>query len=270
MYVYGADPKNTSRLHETAASSTTPTQNRRPCDDLSRNVYCVLGMPLDVIDFSTALHRIWDAGTAHSAFLFSTPNLNFIVNARTDPEFRKSLELSDLCTADGIAIVWIAKLLGIPIRERVAGSDMFEFLSSTRCSGPRLRVFLFGGEEGVAETVAAKLNGEEGSLQCVGALNPGYGSIEELSGQEIIGAINSSKAQFLAVSLGAKKGQAWLLHNHAALTVPVRVHLGAVLNFHAGIVKRAPRALRRLGMEWLWRIKEEPHLWRRYAHDGLF
>jgi N-acetylglucosaminyldiphosphoundecaprenol N-acetyl-beta-D-mannosaminyltransferase len=67
--------------------------------------------------------------------------------------------------------------------------------------------------------------------------------------------------------LGAHKGQLWLLRNHHRLHVPVRTHLGAVINFSAGTVKRAPAVLRKLGLEWLWRIKEEPHLWRRYGHD---
>jgi N-acetylglucosaminyldiphosphoundecaprenol N-acetyl-beta-D-mannosaminyltransferase len=236
-------------------------------DDLARNVHCVVGMPIDVVDLPTALRRIRHATTVSSSFLISTPNLHYLVNSRADPEFRESLQLSDLCPADGIAIVWIARLLGVPLKERVAGSDIFEALR--RSSGPRIRVFLFGGDDGIAETVRVKLNAEQGGLECVCALNPGYGSIEEMSSDEIIDTINSSNAQFLAVSLGAKKGQAWLLHNHAALNVPVRVHLGAVLNFHAGVIKRAPPLLRRLGLEWLWRIKEEPYLWRRYAHDGL-
>lgn len=80
--------------------------------------------------------------------------------------------------------------------------------------------------------------------------------------------INSSKADFLAAALGAHKGQLWLKRNHDRIRIPVRAHLGATINFQAGIVRRAPHALRKLGLEWLWRIKEEPHLWRRYWHDG--
>src|SRR5262249_10242551 len=79
---------------------------------------------------------------------------------------------------------------------------------------------------------------------------------------------NASGADFLAVSLGAKKGQLWLHRNHQRLTLPIRAHLGVTVNFQAGTVKRAPPWLRTSGLEWLWRIKEEPHLWRRDAHDG--
>lgn len=253
-----------------AIQPATVSSHEICCDgDLSRNVYCVLGLPIDAVDLPTTLRRIREAAEGRSPFLLSTPNLNFLVNSMTDPDFRKSLELSDLCPPDGMPIVWIAKLLGAPIKERASGSDAFEILRGERLPESRLRVFFFGGEKGVGDAVAAKLNAEEGGVRCVGALSSGFGSVEEMSSREIIALINASKAQFLSVSLGAKKGQAWLLHNHASLTVPVRVHLGAVLNFHAGTVRRAPVALRRLGLEWLWRIKEEPHLWRRYFHDGL-
>jgi N-acetylglucosaminyldiphosphoundecaprenol N-acetyl-beta-D-mannosaminyltransferase len=70
------------------------------------------------------------------------------------------------------------------------------------------------------------------------------------------------------VALGARKGQLWLQQNHHRLRIPVRTHLGAVIHFEAGTVKRAPYALQKLGLEWLWRIVQEPQLWRRYWHDG--
>src|SRR5207244_10946213 len=101
-----------------------------------------------------------------------------------------------------------------------------------------------------------------------GVLDPGFGSVEEMSRDHIIDKVNAGAADFLAVSLGAKKGQLWLHRNHQRLTIPVRAHLGVTVNFQAGTVKRAPLRLRAWGLEWLWRIKEEPHLWRRYAHDG--
>jgi len=81
--------------------------------------------------------------------------------------------------------------------------------------------------------------------------------------------VNSSGADFLVLSLGAKKGQLWLRRNHSRLTVPIRAHLGAAVSFQAGIIKRAPPMVRAWGLEWLWRIKEEHHLWKRYRHDGL-
>ena len=89
-----------------------------------------------------------------------------------------------------------------------------------------------------------------------------------MSRDDIIDNINSSGADFLVASLGAQKGQSWLQRNHHRLLIPVRAHLGASLNFQAGTVRRAPPIMRKFGLEWLWRIKEEPYLWRRYWNDG--
>ena len=230
-----------------------------------RNVYCVLGMPIDAIDIATAVTQIEAAIESRTPFLIATPNLNFLVQSRTNPEFRESILESDLCPADGMPIVWIARLIGLPIRERVSGSDIFEAL---KVRARRLGVFFFGGVEGAAQAAAEALNGTPTGLRCVGTLYPGFGSVEEMSKGEIIDQINSTNADFLAVSLGANKGQQWLRRNHQGLTIPVRVHLGATLNFQAGTLRRAPQIVQRWGLEWLWRIKEEPHLWKRYWNDG--
>jgi N-acetylglucosaminyldiphosphoundecaprenol N-acetyl-beta-D-mannosaminyltransferase len=106
-------------------------------------------------------------------------------------------------------------------------------------------------------------------LACVGMMCPGFGTVDEMSRDDIIHKVNSSRADFLVAALGAKKGQLWLQRNHRHLRIPIRAHLGATINFQAGTIRRAPRILRQLGLEWLWRIKEEPHLWRRYRHDGI-
>src|SRR5262245_22109722 len=88
-------------------------------DDLARNVYCVLGLPIDVLDIAAVLHRIEAAAASRAILFISTPNLNFLANSRSDAEFRESLLESDLCPADGMPIVWIARLIGVPIKTRV-------------------------------------------------------------------------------------------------------------------------------------------------------
>jgi N-acetylglucosaminyldiphosphoundecaprenol N-acetyl-beta-D-mannosaminyltransferase len=239
-----------------------------PANDLARNVYPVLGLPIDALNMPTILRRIDTAAARRRPFLISTPNLNFLVNSRSDPKFRESLLDSDLCPADGMPIVWIARLIGAHVRQRVSGSDIFEALKMPDRSGRGLKVFLFGGAEGVAAAAARTLNAMPSGVSCVGTLNPGFASVDEMSRDDIINKVNASNADFLAAALGAKKGQLWLHRNHQRLTVPIRVHLGAAINFQAGTVNRAPAWLRACGFEWLWRIKEEPQLWRRYAHDG--
>lgn len=245
---------------------TAPGLNLR--DPLDRQVYCVLGMPIDAIEMPAALEQIEAAASIVVPFLISTPNVNFVTRYQVSSTFRDLLLLSDLCPADGMPIVWMARLAGIPISSRVAGSDVYEALKIKHSPAKPLKVFLFGGDEGTAARAASVLNNERCGLRCVGAIYPGFQTVDELSKDEFIDTINSSGADFLIASLGAEKGQLWLLRNHYRLRVPVRAHLGAVVNFQAGSVRRAPRAMRRLGLEWLWRIKQEPHLWTRYWNDG--
>ena len=237
-------------------------------DDLSREVYCILGMPIDAIEMPAVVHSIEAAAANAAPFVISTPNLNFLVNSQTDAEFRESLLLSDLCPADGMPIVWIARLIGTPIKSRVAGSDIFEALRLPRNSGQPLKIFIFGATEPVAAAAAQRLNCGPVGLRCVGWICPGFGNVDELSQDRFFDQMNSSNADLLIAALGAKKGQLWLQRNHRRLRIPIRAHLGAVINFQAGTVKRAPHLMQKFGLEWLWRIKEEPNLWRRYWHDG--
>jgi len=251
-----------------AQSPDQPSIGANAADDLKREVYGILGIPIDVADMPAVVRRIEAAAARGAPFLISTANLNFLIASQTDVEFRESLLRSDLCTADGMPIVWIGRMLGIPVGVRIAGSDIFEALKSNNTAQP-LKVFLFGGAEGAAAAACSKLNATPGGLSCSGSYEPGFGGVEEMSTDAILASINASSADFLAVALGAKKGQAWLLRNHECLRVPVRVHLGATINFQAGTVQRAPLRVRQFGLEWLWRIKEEPQLWKRYWNDGL-
>jgi N-acetylglucosaminyldiphosphoundecaprenol N-acetyl-beta-D-mannosaminyltransferase len=165
-------------------------------------------------------------------------------------------------------IVWVGRFLGVPITGRVSGSDLLETLKADAGNKP-LNVFLFGGGEGVSEAAGLAINMTSQRLRCVGTLNPGFGDVAELSKPQHLRTINGSGADFLVASLGAKKGQLWLHRNRDLISVPIRAHLGAAVSFTAGTIKRAPRWCRNFGLEWLWRIKEEPYLWRRYAGDGF-
>ncbi|MEM7364572.1 MAG: WecB/TagA/CpsF family glycosyltransferase [Pseudomonadota bacterium] len=235
--------------------------------DLTRQVRCVFGLPVDIVDFASTIDRVHKATRDHRLFL-STPNLNFIVQCQQDPEFLASLVDSDLVILDGMIPVWIARVMGLGPIEKISGSNLFETLMAMEKTTP-LRVFLFGGEEGVAEKAAIALNNNVKGVECVGYHSPGFVPIEQMSTAEVVDKINASDAEFLLVALGAKKGQAWIQRNRQALNTPVISHLGAVINHTAGDIKRAPFWLQSIGLEWMWRIIEEPKLWRRYLSDGL-
>jgi N-acetylglucosaminyldiphosphoundecaprenol N-acetyl-beta-D-mannosaminyltransferase len=235
--------------------------------DFNRRVHCLLGLPIDALSLAGAVDLLRDRAAARRRCFLSTPNLNFLIACRRDEAFRDSLLASDLCLADGMPLVWIARLLRMPIRERVAGSTVFEALDAE--ASRRMAIFFFGGMPGVAASACRRLNAGTGGLRCVGHFDPGVGSAAAMSTDEARAAINASGADFLVVSLGARKGQEWIVRNLDGLTVPIVSHLGAVVNFVAGSVRRAPRWMQASGLEWLWRIREEPALWRRYLADGL-
>ena len=237
-------------------------------DDFDRKVYCLGGLPFDAVAVTEALSILKSAARNKTRCFLSTPNLNFLIAARSDVAFCDSVIHSDLVVADGMPLVWIAKLLRIPIEERVAGSSLFEALRAQDAANP-MSVYFFGGPDGVAKLAAQKINHTKAGLTCVGYQSPGFVSLEEMSSVSRVAQINASNADFLVVSLGAKKGQEWIVKNLPRLKIPIISHLGAVVNFEAGKLKRAPIFWQNIGLEWLWRIKEEPGLWRRYWHDGL-
>lgn len=232
----------------------------------ARDVFCIAGLPFDAVSLTSAADKITDAVLQKEKLFLSTPNLNWLRMADDNAEFRASVLLSDLCIADGMPVVLLARILSIPIRQRVPGSDLIEALS--RAS--RINVFFFGGDKNNAEVAVKRLNEASLPMRAVGGINPGYGSIEDMSSQHILETINSDAPDFVIVSLGAVRGQAWIVRNLHLLNATVFSHLGAVVNFFAGTVKRAPIAMQRMGLEWVWRIYQEPQLASRYFKDATF
>jgi N-acetylglucosaminyldiphosphoundecaprenol N-acetyl-beta-D-mannosaminyltransferase len=248
----------------------------RQFPDLYRPVYDVAGLPFDAIDLAQAVEQVIAAVQSRTPLFISTPNLNFLIAAQTDQAFLQSVRDSGLSLADGMPIVWLARLLGVPIRQRVAGSDLFEALCQQ--SRRTVKVFFFGGPDGAAQRACDRVNARAQDLrrrgllpgvQCVGIESPGFGSLDDMSRPALIDRINACGADFVVVALGAKKGQAWIQRNRRDLNSPVISHLGAVVNMAAGTIVRAPHWMRVVGLEWIWRIKEEPWLWKRYGSDGL-
>lgn len=239
-------------------------------DDFDRDVWCMLGMPVDIANIDQAVAAIDDAVRTGCKLSFVTPNVNWLARAARDKVVRRELINADLSLIDGAPLAAMARRLGLPIQSRVAGSDLFEALRRRPGYGGRkLKVFFFGGRDGAAETAAKTINAENGGVKAVGWLNPGFGDVEDMSRSELLSEINEAAPDFVVVALGAGKGQAWIDRNQDALTAPVIAHLGAVVDFTAGGIQRAPRIFRTLGLEWAWRIKEEPALWRRYAQDSI-
>ncbi len=232
-----------------------------------RPVVAVCGLPIDAFSHAQATQTLETHRLSGRTCFLSTPNLNFAIQGLSDAAFRDSVSRSDLSVADGMPLVWIAKLLGLPIVERVSGSGLFDSLKHSAYAP--WKVFFFGGPQGAAQDACLNMRLAGGVMEPVGLMWPGFVGVEEMSRPDLIECINDAHPDLLVVSLGSAKGQAWIERNLPLLNVPVISHLGAVVNFAAGAVKRAPKWMQRSGLEWVWRIKEEPHLVTRYYRDGL-
>ncbi len=268
--IEGAHLARAARAGAAPDTLLVPATAERRELDLGRDVHALLGLVFDRIDLDgTAAHIRHCIATRRRCFL-STPNVNFAVAAMQDSAFRGSVLRSDLSVADGFPIVRVARAMGIELPGRVAGADLFERLQAAGRSAqrPPIRLYLFGGPPGIGARAAARLNAQAGGFECVGHDEGGFGDVEAMSAPATIDRINASDADFVLVALGAKKGQAWIERNRERLRAPVLCHLGAVINFAADSVARAPAWMQRSGLEWIWRIVQEPQLWRRYWDDG--
>lgn len=235
--------------------------------DFSRDVRCILGLPFDCVTESEAEAILRRAIATRRRCFVSTPNLNFVVACIGDAEFRNSVLQSDLSLADGWPIVTVGRLTGAGLPERVAGSSLFASIARS-AHRPPIAVYFFGGPDGAARRACERLNTESSGAVGVGFDAPGFGSVAEMSSADRLACINAARPDFVVVSLGAKKGMTWIQRNLDSIEAPVIGPLGAVVNFAAGTLSRAPPWVQASRLEWLWRIKEEPSLWRRYARDG--
>jgi N-acetylglucosaminyldiphosphoundecaprenol N-acetyl-beta-D-mannosaminyltransferase len=225
----------------------------------------LFGVPFDHASGEEVARAIGEAGRAGRKMWVSTANLDWLIEAQKNPAFRESLLASDLVTCDGAPVRILSRMRGTPIPHRVTGVELFRRLRNGE-GGP-LRVGFFGAEGDEAERASRALNDEAGPLTGAGGYNPGHGSVEALSAQEHIEAINAMKADFLVLSLGAVKAQAWVMANRSRLEVPVVAHLGAVVRHVSGDTEEAPGFLARAGLEWIYRAANEPPLRARYARN---
>ena len=246
-----------------------PSPPDRITRDLQRDVHCLFGLLVDNLTMAQTKALLRERCKQEGNTVLATINVNWVAQSLREPAFREAIINSDLVVLDGKPLLWLARLFGCPMRETVPGSTLIQELLEEPSDQP-LTIFLFGGEGDAAEQAMQRINERQnGGLCAVGALNPGFGPAEEMSTDAIIDAINTTCPDILLVALGARKGTQWIEFNRDRLNAKVISHLGATINFLAGTVKRAPVVLQSCGLEWVWRILQEPKLLTRYAPDGL-
>lgn len=198
-----------------------------------------------------------------------TPNAHHIVEINKNRELRRIYEGADLVLPDGVSLLWASRLLGTPLRERVAGSDLFPRLCAAAAEYG-YRVFLLGGEPGVASKAAEQLKRRHPGLRIVGFYSPQFGfeSCPE-ENERIVRMTRESRPDILFVALGFPKQELWIYRYARACRVSIAIGVGAAFDFAAGTRRRAPRWMQRVGLEWLFRLLQEPRrLWYRYLVLG--
>lgn len=227
-------------------------------------------MHFDPITAAACIDRIVIAAAAGTGGLVVTANLDHVRRYRHDPRYKTIADRAEIVVADGMPVIWAARVRGTPLPERVAGSDLVWSLTQGAAQHG-LSVFLLGGNPGVAEQAAADLQRHAPNLRIAGTLCPPPGfERDERQMAAIREALEASSPHLVYVALGSPK-QEFLAADLAQLFPRIWwLGLGVSLSFVTGDVQRAPRWMQRLGLEWLHRVWQEPRrLARRYLVDGL-
>jgi N-acetylglucosaminyldiphosphoundecaprenol N-acetyl-beta-D-mannosaminyltransferase len=227
------------------------------------------GILIDQVGLTGAVERIAEFVTSGTPHQVVTVNLDFLSIADRNPLFRATLNAADLAVADGMPLVWLSKLKGECLEERVAGVELVSE-SCRLASEIGASVYLLGAADGVAEAAACQLIKKYPGLTIAGSYSPPVGRLSGDENRKIIDMVRLVAPDFLFVALGAPRQDLWISAHLAELQVPVAMGVGCVFDLLAGSVKRAPVWMRRTGLEWAFRLGQEPQrLWRRYLLNDL-
>jgi N-acetylglucosaminyldiphosphoundecaprenol N-acetyl-beta-D-mannosaminyltransferase len=229
----------------------------------------LLRVHIDPVDLPVALSMARNAVQTRRPHQFVTVNVDFLKLAKRDPAFRRLLNTSDLVVADGMPLLWASRLLGTPIPSRITGTDLVLGCASM-ANAHGYSIFLLGAQPGVAEAAARVLGQQYPRLRICGTYAPPLGPFTSDEDARMVHQIRAAAPDFLFVAFGAPRQDVWIREHMAELGVPVSVGIGGVLNFIAGTVRRAPGWMQHSGLEWLFRMSQEPgRLWRRYLVEDL-
>jgi N-acetylglucosaminyldiphosphoundecaprenol N-acetyl-beta-D-mannosaminyltransferase len=227
----------------------------------------ILGIPFDNITTSEALNQIDEMVASRKPHYLATANVDFLVQAREDVELRRILFDADLVLCDGTPLLWVSRLLGNPLPERVAGADVVPRLIQLAAE-KKYRLFLLGATPDSVSRAAENLRAAHPGLIIAGYYSPPFNKLIEMDHEEIKQRLVAAKPDLLLVSLGCPKQEKWIAMHYRALGVPVSAGVGATIDFLAGKVSRAPIWMRNSGLEWVYRLIQEPRrLFRRYIKD---
>lgn len=221
----------------------------------------LFGIPVDNLSMNETVDLIDQSISSNVQIHHVVINAAKVVNALKDEQLKQSIVDCDIINADGISIVWACRILKKPLSERVAGIDLMQNLVSL--AGPRgYKIYLLGGTEDVISTVAKKYELQYGKSILAGYRNGYYKKEDE---ESIAIQISQSGADILFVAMTSPKKEIFLNKYKHLLRVPFIMGVGGSFDVVAGKTKRAPRWMQEYGLEWFFRVLQEPRrLWKRY------
>ncbi len=227
----------------------------------------ILGVPFDNINTAETVDLIEQMVTSRLPHYLATANVDFLVQALHDVELRRILMDAHLVLCDGTPLIWASRLLGNPLPERVAGSDLVPLLVKIAAQ-KKYRVFFLGGKESSIQKAVENLRKQYPELVIAGTYSPPFVPLHEMDHDEVTRRIRETKPDLLFVSFGCPKQEKWIAMHYRSLGVPVCIGVGGTIDFLAGALKRAPKWMQRTGVEWLYRLAQEPRrLCKRYVND---
>jgi N-acetylglucosaminyldiphosphoundecaprenol N-acetyl-beta-D-mannosaminyltransferase len=227
----------------------------------------VLGVRVHAVQIPDVVAQVrrWIEERTSARFITFT-GMHGVTEAHRDPRLKAIHNAADLVVPDGMPLVWLGRRQGHPLHRRVYGPELMETLCQT--TGPRFRHFFYGGAPRVAEQLAANLQRRYG-IVVAGAYAPPFRRLTEKEEQEVTELVEAAAPDLLWVGLSTPKQEQWMYEHCHRLNVPVMLGVGAAFDFHGGKVKQAPPWMRENGLEWLFRLLQEPkRLWRRYLVHG--
>jgi N-acetylglucosaminyldiphosphoundecaprenol N-acetyl-beta-D-mannosaminyltransferase len=239
----------------------------------------LFGMTLDALDMAGAVRTIlqWrNSAPAAACRYVVTPNVDHVVKYQSNPALRAAYAGASLVLADGTPVVAASRLLGKPLPERVAGSDLVPALFDAASqafddsSAAPLRVFLLGAGPGVAERAAWRVHQRWSGVDVVGTLSPPLDfENDPAQNERILRAVAETQPDVVLIGLGAPKQELWIARHAERLAAGAALCVGATIDFLAGEKSRSPQWMQRCGLEWLHRLASEPtRLAQRYLHDA--
>jgi N-acetylglucosaminyldiphosphoundecaprenol N-acetyl-beta-D-mannosaminyltransferase len=250
--------------------TNTATMAERPTILESVERVHLFGLDIHDLTMDETLQAIGEI-VERRRFVFAiTPNVDHTMKYRKSAPFRELYKKAGLVVADGMPLLWAARMLGTPLKERISGVDLFQ-----RCCAFAAErgysVFLMGGSPGAAESACEKLLERHPQLKIAGWDCPPYGFVKEPEQNRAIQEkIRQSGADILFVGLGAPLQELWMSKFGPGTGVAFAVGVGVSFSFVGGLIPRAPEWMQRNGLEWLWRLEKEPRrLWKRYLVEAL-